>query len=267
MSVHRSKRRISRFELEHSFSILYTHTIEQLSHVSKRRRKWLCPAIAELMNHMYNLLMRASIRISRKGVVDETRSELIVSTLKDLSALQKPLWVLWNVCEYPTKKMIRWITLINEAKKIMLYELAKDTTDVKDFTIYTLDWDKVKRAKFLHMMSKLHRYTHGKVVHAQSKYDSTSGSMLINLVDEAFYQLIRANARIPTTRVEYIERRDCINQAIVCLREMNRPLLMYFNTQHYSESTMCEWSEMLRQEINMLIALSKSDQKRFDSLK
>lgn len=98
-------------------------------------------------------------------------------------------------------------------------------------------------------------------------YDSTQGKLLINTVNDAFYYLMRANEKIPTTKKEYMKRKERISNVISSLHQMNRSLLPYFNLMQYSERIMNEWSSMLTQELKMLYALQKSDKSRFDGLK
>lgn len=268
MAVHKSKRNISRFEFEHTFTKFYDYSCSRTSTIAKRRRKWLGYKIENIMNTAFDYIMQTSIRISRRGYPLMTKTELLQRALSLLGDLQKALWVLWNVDVYPMKRMIRWSVFANDAIKMLKYEIQKDdaafASDVEEIMI--LDWEKIRKVAFLDNMSKLHRFTHGKAIHAQNKYDGSTTSILIDLVDEAFYQIICANAKIPKTQQEYKRRQDRLNKAIICLREMNRPLLSYFNTQHYSENVMREWSDMLQQEIKMLIALQKSDKSRFKAL-
>lgn len=91
--------------------------------------------------------------------------------------------------------------------------------------------------------------------------------MLISLVNDAFYELILANKKIPETRIEYEARRQHISNSITYLKEMNRPMLFYFNLMQYSERIMKEWSELLVSELKMLSSLQKSDKERFKTLK
>ena len=268
MAVHKSKRNISRFEFERTFAKFYDYSYTRTSTIAKRRKKWLGFKIENIMNTAYDYIMQTSIRISRRGYPMMTKVELLKTALTKLADLQKALWVLWNVELYPTKRMVRWVMFANDALKMLVYEILKDdvsfASNVEDIMI--LDWEKMKKVAFLDNMSKLHQFTHGKAIHAQNKYDGSTTSLLIELVDEAFYQVICANTKIPKTQQEYKRRQERLNKAIICLREMNRPLLSYFNTQHYSENVMREWADMLQQEIKMLIALQKSDKARFKAL-
>ena len=91
--------------------------------------------------------------------------------------------------------------------------------------------------------------------------------MLLSIMDDALYQLVKANRKIPETHDEYEFRRQCISKAIQRLEQANRPMLAYFNVMKYSERIMMEWSEMLVTEIAKLRALQQSDAKRFKDLK
>ena len=57
MSVLKSKRHISTFEYENTFTILYQFSAEQTSKVPLRKQKWLCAKIDEIMNNSYELIM------------------------------------------------------------------------------------------------------------------------------------------------------------------------------------------------------------------
>lgn len=89
---------------------------------------------------------------------------------------------------------------------------------------------------------------------------------MILLVNDAFYELILANKKVPETKAEYEQRRQHISNAITYLKGMNRPMLFYFNLMQYSERIMNEWSELLVSELKMLASLQRSDKERFKSL-
>ena len=180
-----------------------------------------------------------------------------------LNALEKPLMMLWNVNKYDTGVMVRWVARIKQ--EVNLLNMMHDDESIPcDISI--LDWQTINNAMFLKNMSELHRYTHGKVTNAHTVYDGTEGSLLISLVNNAFYELILANKKIPETKQEYEQRRQHISNSITYLREMNRPMLFYFNLMQYSERIMTEWSDLLVSELKMLAALQRSDKERFKTL-
>ena len=180
-----------------------------------------------------------------------------------LNTLEKPLMVLWNVQKYETGAMVRWVSKIKQ--EVFLLNRMHEDEDI-ECEVSVLDWWAINNASFLKNMSELHRYTHGKVANAHTAYDGTEGSLLISLVNDAFYELILANKKIPETKSEYEDRRQHISNSITYLKEMNRPMLFYFNLMQYSERVMNEWSELLVDELKMLASLQRSDKERFKAL-
>lgn len=264
MSVLKSKRKISSLEFENTFAELYKFSLAHTSKVPKRRKKWLCFDIDNSMNTLYRGIMHINdiyIR-DRQRRLDYT-SDAAVQHIVALNELEKPLMVLWNVQEFETSVMISWVSKIKQ--EVFLLNRMNDKGNIA-CSVSILDWRAINAANFLKNMSELHRYTHGKVAHAQMRYDDTEGSVLISLVNDAFYELILANKKIPETKKEYVERKQHISNAITYLKEMNRPLLFYFNLMEYSERIMNEWSKLLADEIKLLTALQKSDKLRFHFL-
>lgn len=264
MSVLRSKRKIAKSEYEYSFAELYQFSLKQTSRIPQRRKKWLCTPIDTAMNKIYRGLMQISDSYFINGV-ERTKyaAQAALKNINRLNALEKPLMILWNVQSCETKTMAQWVTRIRW--EVSLLNQMHDEENL-DCTVSILDWQAINSAKFLQNMSELHRYVHGKVVNATNAYDSTEGSLLVDLVNDAFYEVIAANKKIPKTRAEYEQRRQHISNAIAHLKEMNRPMLFYFNLMQYSERVMKEWADMLSSEIKMLTALQKSDRKRFKNL-
>ncbi len=265
MAVLRSKRHISRYEFEHTFSDLYAFSRERTSRVSKRRKKWLCYNIDSSMNSIFNMIME----VNEGRFLDNTtpsveKSNLIGRSFDCLIELEKPLMVLWNIEKYETKKMAHWVELLN--KELFLLNLISNKEEPPK-KIMILDWKRIHETKFLSKMSELHRYVHGKVVNAKNRYDDTDSSLLISLVDDAFYNLMVANRKIPETKEEYEKRKEHISKAISSLKKMNRPMTFYFNTMGYSERIMREWSDLLTSELKLLYTLQRSDKARFKDLK
>lgn len=197
------------------------------------------------------------------GQAKPMKANLIRQSIDCLIELEKPLLIMWNVEQYQTKKMVQWVTLINN--EIALLDSLCDKEEYEK-QIMILDWNKIHDTTFLKNMSELHRYVHGKVVSAKNRYDDTDSSLLISLIDEAFYSLMKANKKIPETKEDFEKRTAYISKSISCLRKMNRPMTFYFNTMGYSERIMREWSDMLVAELKLLYSLQKSDKARFKNL-
>lgn len=265
MSVLRSKRQISKTEFENTLSNLYRYSMNKTIAIPKRRKKWLCIEIDSTMNTVYSDIMEVNTcYIQNADEKAAYTATLIRGSIDALMSLQKPLMIMWNVQKYETKTMAEWSSFIKRELSL-LNCLLESEVEIHDMTI--LDWRTINSVNFLKNMSELHRYTHGKVANACMSYDSTQGKLLINTVNDAFYYLMRANEKIPTTKKEYLKRKENLSNVISSLHQMNRSLLPYFNLMQYSERIMNEWSSMLTQELKMLYALQKSDKSRFSGLK
>lgn len=264
MAVLRSKRQLAKTEFENTFATLYNEVKRYTIAIPRRRQKWLCKEINKLMNQAYRDVIEVNDYYHiDKVITAEHRKQMACVAAGHLYDLEKPMIVMWNVQRFETDKMARLVDLFNRELGL-LNKINKYTERTDGFMM--LDWRAVNNAEFLKTMSELHRYTHGKVANARMDYDDTSGALLIQAVDDALYSLMKANRKIPTTRKEYEKRRDNISRAIMCLKEMNRYLLSYFNLQCYSERVMSEWTKLLTQEQKLLYAIQSSDKKRFGKL-
>lgn len=264
MAVLRSKRQLSKTEFENTFSVLYNNVQLHTTAVPRRRQKWLCKEICKGMNRIY----REIVEINDYYTPDRAEraehiKQMVGSAIGHIYDMERPMLVMWNVQHFETDKMAQTVELFN--RELFLLNRINPYTERTD-GFMMLDWRAVNNAQFLKTMSDLHRYTHGKVASARMDYDDTSGALLIEAVDDAFFSLIKANRKIPTTHKEYEARRENISRAIMCLKEMNRYLLSYFNLQCYSERVMNEWTMLLTQEQKLLYAIQSSDKKRFGHL-
>lgn len=261
MSVIRSKRHISKFEYENTFTKLYQFSVIQTTQVPKRRNKWLCTDIDNIMNNAYNLIMEINEGYFSTDK-DDNISMLVEQTLDYLLNLERSLLILWSVQKYKTKTMVAWSNLVCDEINL-LYKMIGSN---RKYQMKIIDYNAINKVSFLKNMSNFHSYVYGKVINAPMKYDNSSGALLIRLVDDAFYYLIEANKKIPTTQKEYEIREENISKAISALRKMQRQTLFYFNLMKYSENVLREWTEYLTQELKLLYALKKSDKERFGHL-
>lgn len=262
MSVIRSKRHISQFEYENTFTNLYQFSAEQTSKIPKRKNKWLCTDIDGIMNNAYNLIMEINEGYFSTEDKEESISKLINHTLDYLLKLEKPLLILWSVQKYKTKTMVAWSNLVCDEINLLYKMIDKKAK----YRMKILDYNAINKASFLKNMSSFHAYVYGKVINAPMKYDNSSGALLIRLVDDAFYHIIEANKKIPSNQKELKEREEHISKSISALRKMQRQTLFYFNLMRYSENVLQEWTDYLTQELKLLYALKKSDAERFKNL-
>lgn len=264
MSVLVSKRTLSRHEYVNTFLELYKFTEEKLSKIAKRKYRWIAEPIANQMNEIYNLITQANNDYFCYGIklLDKPeQSKLIIGKLIDL---QKPLFALWNIEDYETRKMVNWVNYIN--KEIMyLLRLGCISHDER-LKVFILDYKAMNEAEFIRTMSKLHKIIYSKTISLKESLRSTKGVLLMNLADEAFYRVCHANLYFPINRKMYENRKEDMSIAIDCLKQMQQPLAALFNIMNYSENTMNEIAKLLDKEMTLLEAVYKSDIKRFKNL-
>ena len=262
ISVRKNDRKLSRTEYQAAFHRLYKYSAKQTRKIPKRRRKWLTSGIDNTMNAIYISIAK----IQDKYVyTKEERAEFSPEIIELLSSLEMPLYTLWNVQKYETKKMVNWASLINKCIELLCKKCDGDAEN-REAYVMILDWSKIHCVEFLSNMSSLHRYIHGKVVAGRNTYDDTSGALLIQLVNEAFWLICKANQRIPKTKKEFEQREKHLRTAIRKLYQLDNASLQYFNLMQYSERVMVEWNEMLQCEIRLVLGLMRSDKGRFRDL-
>jgi len=264
MSVVKALRNQSSYEYDNTFNLIYKELATRMKRVPKRKQEYIAKPICDVMNKMFDNISQISYGYF-KGKLDE-KYDLISSAIDTLSEFEKPLMI-YQIIEGVESKKIRRIADMIENEEALLNGLLPEDKKHPHKSFLVLNWDYINRAEFMSNMVKLNRYTHTKVMHGSNSLKYTSSAMLINLMDDALYQVVKANRKIPETHDEYMRRRKCISTAIQRLEQANRPMLTYFNIMQYSERIMIEWSDMLTKEIKKLRALQQSDAKRFKELK
>lgn len=266
MSVIKAKRHIAKSEFEQTFSLFYADSRRLLSKASKRRKDFICPKIICLNNSIYNDLMIVQLNLfaKQKDKKDE-KQKRIKYALEKIENLEKAIMVYSNIMSLPFDKQCRWCDPLNK-EIALLNGMIEDDNDKSDFRVKVLDWEKINKFQVLKNMCALHRYVHGKAVKAKNFLDNGETPLIIELIDEAFYNTMTASTFFPKTKEEYQNRKNKLKRALHCLDEIQRPMLSYFNTMEYSDRVMREWSELLNDEIKLLKGLQKSDKKRFRKL-
>lgn len=264
MSVLASKRTLSRHEYVNTFLELYSFTSERLDKVSKRRYKWICEPIAHKMNKIFNMIMQVNNDYFEYGIklIDkQSMAHLIINSLIDL---QKPLFAMWNIEKYETRKMVNWVNYIN--KEINYIARLGDIPYKDTERVFILDYNAIEEADFLKVMSELHRTIYSKSISLKESLRSTRGTLLMDLADEALYRVCHANLCFPQNKEMYERRKEDISIALDCLREMQQPMMALFHIMNYSENVMIEIVSLLDTETKLLNGLLKSDAKRFGNL-
>ncbi|MCD8239395.1 MAG: hypothetical protein LUC92_08685 [Clostridiales bacterium] len=263
MAVLEIDRKTAYTEFENTFDELYEHSRERTEKVSKRRQWWICRPIDDIMNAAFDTITELTAGYY-KGRETE-KNAIVKEAIRLLESLEKPLLIFWNVEQYEFRRMVNWVEIIRRELRLLNGLLPEEEkTEIKLYTV--LDYSVINKMEFLSNMTKLHKYCYGKIIHADKAMKYTTSALLSRLIDEALYQVIKANRKIPTTKREYEIRKESISKAITSLRKMNRPMVAYFNIMGYSEQIMLEWSDMLVKEIRLLGALQRSDKQRFGTL-
>lgn len=266
MSVLASKRTLSRHEYVRTFMELYNYTVQKLSKVPKRKYKFICKPISDAMNGIYNSIMEANNDYFHYGIKLLDKNERTKQIINQIIGLQKQLLVLWNIEKYETKTMVRWIDLIDEE----IYYIAKlgglNPVKGKQY-MYIIDYNSVHKAEFLSTMRDLHRFAYTKIIPTNSIFRDTRGILILELVDEAWYRVTHANRYPVKTAKQYAGRKEDIEIAMNCLKELEQPMLALFNYMGYSETKMQQWANLITKEQKLLKGLQISDKKRFENLK
>lgn len=270
MSVLKNKRSLSRYEYEHSFEVAYKHVRQAVLSTSNRRKKWICKPINLKLNEIYSTIMEIRTNYVPKDKKGKTNYHLITQSIRQICELQIPFYTYWNIMDLDTRKMKHWCELFNNDIALFYGMLIKNPLYNKDDKRKQLMYYKkedIKKAKFLHNMSELHKYVHGKITHVKQTYEDQECAMLADFTDRAWYYCIEANRKIPTTKTELDHRLKSISNAISCLKKSEIPTKSLFLLMDYSESTIREWSILFDETLKCLFALRKSDIERFSDLK
>lgn len=272
MSVLKNKRSISKYEYEHSFNIMYQYFKNQLIKTPIRRQKWIYPELTRILRESHMLIMELSTGYVDYKERDEWKYNLIKNALYKIQEFQNPLYSYWVVMNTDEKHRETWCEHINKEIALLLGMLKSnscykesDELGIKFIMYYKNSM--IENAKFLSNMRDLLRFSHSKIIHVKKDFDGFESASIINLVGDAWYHCISANQKIPENAEEYKTRKKHISSAISCLHKLNRPMLSLFITVGYSENIMREWSNLLTEEIKLLLSIQKSDKKRFGSLR
>ena len=76
----------------------------------------------------------------------------------------------------------------------------------------------------------------------------------------------KADAKIPETKAEYINRTKHLRHSLDSLNHLQRPLFALWNISQPSENVMVEWSSLIDECISLVHSVIVSDRKRFSSL-
>lgn len=265
MSVLKTQRRVSTYQFWQSFVAIYKHHSNIIGRVPIRKQKWICQDINFHMREAYSLLSEASSKYVRNPNLAFYKDATFLQAINHLENMQDGLLVFWNIQKYSYRSMRYWATMINDEIDLIKDSMSTQPEEYKYIQI--LDWDRIEKCMFLQNMCVLHRFVHGKIIRVPNRYDDTISKQIIDYIDKAFINVMKANIDMPQTKAQYTARRKLISDAIEYLQESEYPLYELFNIMQYSENVMKEFSDLLTSEIKLLKGLQKSDAERFKGLK
>lgn len=263
MSVLKRLRTLSKHEYVSNLIWIDKYTTNKLKNVSKRKVKWLCEPIFSILREAYILAADAFNETleNSNGLWDmPEQADAIIDSLMDL---QKPLFALWNIEKYETREMVYYVNQINKEIETIA-TTAK--IDIGGRKLVIIDYKALEKAEFLKAISKLHKMVHSKIASIPGCIRESEGVKLADLADNALYFAYKANSFMPKTKQGYSIRKNGMKTAMKCLREMDAPLFGLFNLMHYSENTMKELADILKDSQKLLSGVIKSDEKLYSTL-
>lgn len=272
MSILKNRRNLSRYEYERSFDIAYKHIVKCMNATPNRLKRWINVPINKKLNETYMNIMELRTNYFPKETIKRSTYEILNSSIDGILGLQLHFYSYWNVMGYNDKKKAHWCDLFNHDLVLLrglLYKnpLYNSCNDEMEYKIVYYKNEDIKNAKFLSNMSKLHNYTHRKIAHAKLIYADRECAMISDLIDYAWFYSLEANRKIPKTKKEYEHRKNCVSNAISCLKKIEVPLVSLFNLMEYSENILHEWSSLFSSTLKNLYGIKKSDNERFSKLK
>lgn len=273
----KNKRQLSPYEYEKKYKDIYNIFMKISDTTPKRKRYWLINPIFAFSNDIYYHVMNMIEESKLTDIVLKDKFmrkyRYVSMIVNDIKEIQKYLLSLWNIEHYKFEKMCYLANEINVFQTLILSSLKdkgceciSDLDVIESERLLVLNFDRIEQIEFLKIMSQLHKYSHEKVYHMKQTLRNDAAALIIQLVNNAFYDVIKANNILPHSRKEYLERRKYIEEAIKAMFEINRPLILCANVMMYSERTIKEWCKLICTEIKLLKGLLKSDKNRFSKL-
>ena len=281
MAIVKNRRKQSPLEYERQLVKLYRDSQERISHIPRRRWKYVAEPLLECLNTAYIAVMGVACDPVR-GREDYMRTKYsrIQEGISALMAMQKPLYVYWAISGDKQEKSMRaktdeqrraWADQTNHVINL-LADLARANPcynpddDVPPNPIRYYTNAELHKSLLLTSMRALLRETQRRIIGLQLAVRDADGLILETLMADAWYHALEVNARIPRNRVEYEKRRAHVSALISDITKANRPLLAVFATGTVSEANMARWATLLSETNDLAYRIQASDRKRFGNL-
>ena len=277
ISIHVSDRTLSRMQYEDSFRALRDNIRQRVERIPKRRWKTVAKPVLDAVNDAFEVILcieEDPVRGTKTAA--QKRYDLILRAQSLIKRIEKPLWVMWSICndeEEPDLKA--WeprkrANLCQEFNKVLklLHDMQKDSSKYdpgKDVGLTMMRYyteSEIEGALFLRTIRDLHRMTHGKALRLNMIARDAEASLLLRFADTAWYCAVYGNQMLLTDPVQRERRREAFSMAISALNKMQRPLFNLFSIGSYSNREMQEWVHLLNESTRLIVAVQSSDGKR-----
>ena len=262
--VLKRNRNPSKYNYEEVFWRFDRYTKSIMEKVPKRKKKWLTSEIYEtLANTAIYVMDIKEMRGETKNDTKIVKKQCALMALNELHKMQKPMIAYWNIMCTPSEKIAAWRNILNE-----LVDELKIVIDAEyyEFKFIVYDRSSISKVKFLENMCEFHRTSYSKMISAKGGYFNSASQILKKCVDDALYHIFLANQIIPSTKDEYIERKNHFSYALSRVDECNRAIYQLYKTEHYSNNACDKWFMQLKMQTDLLNGIIKSDRKRYGKL-
>lgn len=265
-------------QYEDSFRTVRNSLWHRLIRTPKRRWGTVAKPLADAINEAFKMIMCIDEDLVKgTKTAPQIRYDRIVKAQERIKAIERPLWVYWNIggdAEEPGIKLWKersrahLCALINETILKQLHDMQTESskydpkTDKGMITLRYYTEAEISKAQFLTVIRELHRMTHGKVVRLSTFSRDAEGCLLLQFIDTAWYCAVSGNQLSLDNPEERAERKKMFSEAISALYKAQRPLFNLFSIGSYSDSEIKDWAHLLNEATRLLQAVQKSDSRR-----
>lgn len=170
--------------------------------------------------------------------------------IDEILKLQPKLLALWNVQDYEERTMCIWCDSYNEV--INTLSVLANLELTREDEIYILDRYHAANSSAVNNILELQKYAYTKIISATRSFRNSAGSFLIDNIDRAVYLIAKGSFLKPQSREDYAQRVECYSEALNLLKQINQPIIAYFNVMNSSERVMTEWTSLYAASIRTL---------------
>jgi len=270
MAIHVSDRNPSKCEYEDRYRDIYRDVKMRMERIPKRRWETVAKPVLLAMNRSFDMVMRIEEDpIAGTKTAADKRYELIVESQRLIKAVEKPLWVWWNIsalkddvrmqdwkkradlCEaYST--VLRLLHDMQQASSRYNPQTDKGLTTMRYFTE-----KEINNAIFLRKLRELHQMTHNKHIRLSKVARDAESDHLVQLANAAWYYAGTGNQYKTFIPNEAKARKELFSMAVSCLKRMERPLHDLLADQNFSNREMEEWIDLLDESTRLMISIQK----------